>query len=250
MRNNIVYVHYEPLANMFKTAGLSASDVLNASPASFRHLLLLPPVDEDEFIDPHTGLNEISGEAAVTTFLRSKGARTRSWLDYKHASYLRDLLPTEVAELLYLGFAKTHITPPFYYKLQNELVFLPLKDGQVTMYFRTLERFSATLAVGMVRHLRLAANDQPFWLRLRAQHFPPVTTKVLARLYPLFEDGVLMDFSRTSFSRDEVAVPLYRVKRRFVFAQPLDQDGLAGVGTVRLQRATNQWHLRLKEVAE
>lgn len=250
MRNNIVYVHYEPLANMFKTAGLSASDMLNGSPAPFRHLLLLPPVDEDEFIDPHTGLNEISGVGAVTDFMRSKAARTRSWLDYKHASYLRDLLPSEIAELLYLGFAKTHITPPFYYKLQNELVFLPLSDGQVTMYFRTLAHFSTTLAVGIVRHLRLAANDQPFWLRLRAQHFPPVPTKLLAKLYPLFEDGVLLDFSRTRFSRTQVAVPLFRVTRRFVLAQPLDQDGLSALGAVTLTRASGQWHLQLKAVAQ
>lgn len=250
MRNNIVYVHYEPLANMFKTAGLSASDVLNATPTPFRHLLLLPPVDEDEFIDPHTGFNEVSGEAAVTDFLRTKAARTRSWLDYKHASYLRDLLPTEIAELLYLGFAKTHITPPFYYKLQNELVFLPLQDGQVTMYFRTLDRFSVTLAAGIVRHLRLAANDQPFWLRLRAQHFPQVPTSVLADLYPLFEDGVLMDFSKTKFSRTQVKVPLHRVRRRFVLEQPLDQDGLEEIGEVALTRATNQWRLRLKTVAD
>ena len=251
MRNTLVYVHYEPLANMFLTAGISASDVLNSAPTPFRHLLLLPPVDEDEFIDPHTGFNEVSGEEAVKTFMRSKAARTRSWLDYRHANYLRELLPTEIAELLYLGFTKTHIPPPYYYKLQNQLVFLPMPNDMVTMYFRTTKRFSQTLATAIVRHLRLAANDQPFWLRLRAQHFPAVSTTVLADLFPLFEEGVLLDFSRGLFSRDQVKIPLYQVQNRFVPEQPLDQDGLKRVGELSLIRETNQWQLRLREkVAE
>ncbi|WP_225048026.1 hypothetical protein [Lacticaseibacillus kribbianus] len=243
MRNTVIYVHYEPLAHLFLTAGISASDILEATPTPFRHLLLLPPVDPDEFIDPHTGFNEVSGAEAVTAFLRSKKARDRCWLDYKHGSYLRELLPTEIAELLYLGHAKTHIQPPYYYKLQNQLVYLPLNNEMVTMYFRRRDQFSATLSAALVRHLRLAANDQPFWLRLGAQHFAAAPKAVIDLLYGAFEEGVLMDFSRGIFSRDQVIIPLARPKTRFLPDQAMTPDQVVRLGDLILARSTDQWHV-------
>ncbi|MCI2033694.1 MAG: hypothetical protein LKJ69_10005 [Lactobacillus sp.] len=246
MRNSVIYVHYEPLAHMFLTAGISASDVLSATPTPLRHLLLLPPINEDEFIDPHTGFNEISGEAAVAEFLRSKDARDRSWLDYKHGTYLRELMPTEVAELLYLGHAKTHIQPPFYYKLQNNLVFLPLRNDMVTMYCRQVSFFSRTLAAAIVKHLRWAANDQPFWLRLRQQHFQPVPEATLSDLLPSLEDGVLFDFGGGIFSRDQVRIPLLTLTDRFVPDQPLDLDNASQFGELVLGRKGNAWQLEMK----
>ncbi|MFD1430991.1 hypothetical protein [Lacticaseibacillus mingshuiensis] len=247
MRDSLIYVHYEPLAHMFLTAGIGAADILEAHPAPLRHLLLLPPIDEDEFIDPHTGFNELSGEEAVTTFLRGKEARTRNWLDYKHGSYLRELTPTEIAELLYLGHAKTHIQPPFYYKLQNNMVHLPLRNGMVTLYFRQLAQFSSTLASAVVRHLRLAANDQPFWLRLRQQHFPPLTPEVVGQLYPLLEDGILFDFSRGIFSQGSVTIPLLALADRFVPDRLPDPAGVTQRGDLVLDREAGTWQLALHE---
>ncbi|WP_390408026.1 hypothetical protein [Lacticaseibacillus jixiensis] len=246
MRNSVIYVHYEPLAHMFLTAGISASDVLTATPSPMRHLLLLPPINEDEFIDPHTGFNEISGVEAVSTFLRSKDARDRSWLDYKHGTYLRELMPTEIAELLYLGHAKTHIQPPFYYKLQNNLVFLPLRNDMVTIYARQTSFFSRMLAASIVKHLRWAANDQPFWLRLRQQHFAPVPEKVLDQLFANLEDGVLFDFGGGLFSRDLVRVPLVNLADRFVPDQPLEMDQAVLFGELILDRKANVWRYELK----
>lgn len=243
MRNTLIYVHYEPLAHLFLTAGLSASDVLAAARVPFRHLLLLPPVSDDEFIDPHTGFNEISGAEAVAAFLRSKQARDRSWLDYKHGTYLRELTPSEIAELLYLGHAKRHIQPPYYYKLQNQIVYLPLASGMVTLYVRKLELFSQALSAAIVRTLRLAANDQPFWLRLRSQHFPAVPPSVVEALYPAFEDGLILDFSRGLFSRDQVKIPLVHNKGRFVPDQLLTPDLVERRGELVLVRATGQWRV-------
>ncbi|WP_225352337.1 hypothetical protein [Lacticaseibacillus nasuensis] len=127
MRDSLIYVHYEPLAHMFATAGVTASDVLTAHSRPWHHLLLLPPVSDDELIDPHTGFNVVSGQQEITTWLRSKEARNRAWLDFRHGPYLQELTPNEIAELLYLAHMRTHIQPPFYYKLQNSLVFIPQK---------------------------------------------------------------------------------------------------------------------------
>lgn len=246
MHNSVIYVHYEPLAHMFMTAGITASDVLAANPQGFEHLLLLPPVDDQTLIDPHTGFNQIDGRDETANFLRGKNARSRSWLDFKHGSYLEELTPTEVAELLYLGHAKTHIQPPFYYKLQNNLVYLPLRNEMVTIYFRALTTFAQTLAMAIVKHLRWAANDQPFWLRLRQQHFPTPPVKLLMSTLPLLEDGVLFDFGHGIFSRDAVRIPLLMMNDRFIPERQEDQETGAQLGELILDRKGRKWQLKLK----
>ena len=72
MRNALIYVHHEPLAHLFLTYGISASDLLNSQQKLPEHLLLLPPVNEQEQIDPHTWFNIIDGADQVRDFLRSK----------------------------------------------------------------------------------------------------------------------------------------------------------------------------------
>lgn len=243
MRNALVYVHYEPLAHLYLTAGISASDLLVASQPPMRHLLLLPPVDETDFIDPHTGFNEISGAEAVSSFLQSKEARDRSWLDYQHGAYLRELTPTEIAELLYLGHAKTHIQVPFYYKLQNNLVYLPNRNQMVTLYVRHQVTFDKALAAAIDRHLRWAANDQPFWLRLRQQQLTPVPAKITHQLTHLLEEGVVFDFGHAVFSRDTVQLPLLTLTSRYTTDTVVDADHSHQVGQLSLDRAVEAWSL-------
>lgn len=243
MRDSLIYVHYEPLAHMFATAGVTASDVLTAHSRPWHHLLLLPPVSDDELIDPHTGFNVVSGQQEITTWLRSKEARNRAWLDFRHGPYLQELTPNEIAELLYLAHMRTHIQPPFYYKLQNSLVFIPQKSELATLYFRQTRQFDETLSAAIVRHLRLAANEQPFWLRLRQQDFPSVAAPVMTALYPLLEEGVMLDFGAGVFSKANVVVPLLTPRGRFV---PERQDELAQSqrrGQLELDRTSGTWRL-------
>lgn len=171
MRNAMIYVRHEPLAHLFLTYGISASDLLSDHLKVPKHLLLLPPVDEQEQIDPHTWFNIIDGADQVQDFLRSKAGQTRCWLDYSSPRFLQELTPNEIAELLYLGHAKTHLSSPFYYKLQNELVYLPLRNGMVNMYLRNESLFATFLANAINKYMRRIANEEPFWLRLRQQHF-------------------------------------------------------------------------------
>lgn len=90
MRNALIYVHHEPLAHLFLTYGISASDLLNSQQKLPEHLLLLPPVNEQEQIDPHTWFNIINGKDQVRDFLRSKEGQTRCWLDYSRSRFCRN----------------------------------------------------------------------------------------------------------------------------------------------------------------
>ncbi|KRO17260.1 hypothetical protein IV56_GL000380 [Lacticaseibacillus saniviri JCM 17471 = DSM 24301] len=243
----MIYINFEPFAHLFLTYGLAASDIVHEPAKAPHHVLLLPPIDEDEFIDPHTGFNVISGQEAVSTFMRSQEASGRSWLDYQHGAYLQELTPSEIAELLYLGHMKTHMQSPFYYKLQNNFVVLPLHNAMTNLYFRHLSAFDFALSSAIRRHLRWAANEQPFWLRLRQQQFPIVPPETLKPLRQLMTDGIVFDFSHVIFSREHVKLPVIQPTQRFI----PERDVVGNqVGSLTLNRMTKQWQFDQNKVAE
>ena len=240
MRNALIYVHHEPLAHLFLTYGISASDLLNSHQKLPEHLLLLPPVNEQEQIDPHTWFNVINGKDQVRDFLRSKEGQTRCWLDYSRSRFLQELTPNEIAELLYLGHAKTHLNSPFYYKLQNELVYLPMRNGTVNMYLRHESLFEAFLAAAINKYLRRIANEQPFWLRLRQQHFSHLSHGAYTQLLPLLEDGVVFDFRHVQFSRERITIPLLALHERFIPDGIFPDETARKLGKLVLMRQKNQ----------
>lgn len=250
MRNAMIYVHHEPLAHLFLTYGISASDLLNSQQKIPSHLLLLPPVNEQEQIDPHTWFNIINGRDQVREFLRSKEGQTRCWLDYARPRFLQELTPNEIAELLYLGHVKTHLSSPFYYKLQNELVYLPLRNGMVNMYLRHETLFEAFLAAAINKYLRRIANEQPFWLRLRQQHFSPLSDEAYTQLFPLMEDGVLFDFRNVRFSREQIRIPLLEPSNRFIPDSAFPDNAVRKLGKLVLMRQKNQWQMVPTETAK
>lgn len=242
MRRSIIYIHYEPFAHLFVTAGISADDLI-ASEETFSRLLVLPPIDDNLPLDPTTGFNLVSGDEEVRTFMRSREARKNSWLDCGEGAYLQEMTPREVAELLYLAHAKTHLQPPFYSKLQNQLAYVPSGDDLTRLYIRRLSLFERTLAQAILRRLRLAANEQPFWLRLRGLDFLSPNQAVLRALMPYFEDGALLDFSAASFFREAAEVPLFHAKNHLQALDDAPMDAADKLGELHYDSEQQSWEL-------
>lgn len=120
MRGNFIYISLEPVTNMIYSLGILPADFLNGIPAIPNQLLLLNEESgNDVEINPHTRLQTITGQAQIRRYLLGKHDHAVKWLDYAHGDDLDFLLPTEIAELLYLAHMDTHIRKPFYAKLQN-----------------------------------------------------------------------------------------------------------------------------------
>ena len=49
------------------------------------------------------------------------------WIDFSDVTMLKELTPLEISELLYFGHMKNSLHSPFFYKLQNDFVFLNLQ---------------------------------------------------------------------------------------------------------------------------
>lgn len=199
MNADIVYVHLETVSNLILSYGVSLQDFAGALPRVPNHLLLLTPVDLDDEVDPHTGFNVISGSPAV-------------------------------AQLLYLGHAYTHLASPFYYKLQNDYVYLDLPDGTVKTYYRHLNQFYVVLNRSLKRHLQEKYPDLRFLFRRRSliQNVDPA---VLRQLEPLFIDGALLSFEHVDIRQRQIHIPIWYLNSHFKIMnddwQNTDQEQVA-----------------------
>ena len=161
MRGNFIYISLEPVTNMIYSLGILPADFLNGIPAIPNQLLLLNEESgNDVEINPHTRLQTITGQAQIRRYLLGKHDHAVKWLDYAHSDDLDFLLPTEIAELLYLAHMDTHIRTPFYAKLQNNYVSLSLRDGFYKTYYRHLGDVDHVLEVSIKRHLRAMHNNR------------------------------------------------------------------------------------------
>ncbi|MBA5770603.1 hypothetical protein H3285_29620, partial [Escherichia coli] len=69
------------------------------------------------------------------------------WIDFEDVELLNQLTPQEVAEMLYLAHTRRHLRSPFYYKLQNNFVYLTREDGRYNkVYYRNLNHFYMLLS--------------------------------------------------------------------------------------------------------
>lgn len=149
MRNNLVYVHVEKVSHLTLTYGISNLDFFRGVELKPQNLLSLNNVDPNQEIDIYSGFNMFLEDTDVKKFLTRNTEQNINWIDFDEVNDLEALTPREVAELLYLGHAYTHIKSPFYYKLQNNYVYLTLPNGAKKVYYRYLPHFYQVLATSL-----------------------------------------------------------------------------------------------------
>lgn len=249
MNADVVYVHLETVSNLILSYGVSLQDFAGALPRVPNHLLLLTPVDLDDEVDPHTGFNVISGSPAVAAYLTDAHITTRKWIDFAHAPYLDEVTPNEVAQLLYLGHAYTHLASPFYYKLRNDYVYLDLPDGTVKTYYRHLDQFYVVLNRSLKRHLQEKYPDLRFLFRRRSS-IQNVDQTVLRQLEPLFIDGALLSFEHVDIRQRQIHIPIWYLNSHFKIMnddwQNTEQEQVAELIYDHDQK---KWHLNILKPA-
>jgi hypothetical protein len=242
MANAVLYVHLETVSNLTVSYGMNADDFLAGIPDMPHHLLLLTPVNSQEIVDPHTGFNVISGVEDVERYLRDTKITPKKWIDYQHTLYLDQITPQEVAEMLYLGHAYNHLTPPFYYKLGNQYVYLDRPDGTQKIYYRNLDQFFVSLDHAIARHIREREVEQRFWRMLRNDTVAPLPDHLWVTLRPFLIDGVLFSFDEIRMHQKDYQIPLYRLRRKLLIT---DQTWLRGeddlVGHLTYSRKQHTW---------
>lgn len=222
--------------------------MLSTASPNPRHLLLLPPVTDDYTINQHTGFNVIDGASDVERFLLSDEGKKHAWLDMRERDFADDLLPQEIAELLYLAHKKTHMTLPFYYKLQNEYARVPMPTGLVNSYWRHPDEFAAVLSAAVNRQLQTLLSAHPFWAigNRHNRGMIPLKAQLQSQWHDMLPDGLGFDFGRAKVNNAEVRIPILRIQeRQLLLGVDESADNAQELGYLLLDRKARKWHLDL-----
>ena len=171
------------------------------------------------------------------------------WLDYAHSDDLDFLLPTEIAELLYLAHMDTHIRTPFYAKLQNNYVSLSLRDGFYKTYYRHLGDVDHVLEVSIKRHLRAMHNNR--WVFARPLAISDVPHEILLQLTQGLMDGMIVAFDQLVERRRVYVIPVRAITHpEHQNAWYTQEDVYADsreVASLRYDLTTREWALSIHD---
>lgn len=246
MRNDIVYVHLDKVSHLTLTYGIGIRDFIGGIPHLPENVLSLAPVDPNQEIDIYSGFNMYIGVENVKAFLLDRTLKNLRWIDFDNSFDLESLTPQEVSEMLYLGHAFTHLKSPFYYKLQNNFVYLTLPNGANKVYYRFLPNFYHVMIQALTDHLGRAYREKRTFLRLR-YHIQEIPAALAKQLLPLLISGAVFDFGNLKLQGPELTVPIlaapdsvYQLK----WHEPtmmIEKSNL--VGRLKYQMNTGTWDL-------
>ncbi|MCP0886840.1 hypothetical protein LB941_05740 [Ligilactobacillus sp. WILCCON 0076] len=207
MRGNIFYIRMENVSHMVLSYGITIRDFMSALSFFPPNILLINKVDSTREIDINTGFNMILGAENVQAYLLSKQTKNQKWIDFDDIRDLEYITPREVSELLYLGHAYTNLQSPFYYKLQNNFIFLTLPNGALKVYYRRLDVFYSIFVQAVTKKILEVYRERKPILSLRL-HVEPLEKKIGEQLAVLFAEGLVLDFSRLYIANKKIQLPL------------------------------------------
>ncbi|MHC9537394.1 hypothetical protein ACVQ8P_06350 [Dellaglioa sp. BT-FLS60] len=210
MRDNLVYIHIETVSHLILSYGISRADFITSIPKLPTNILSLNPVDYENEIDIATGFNTVTGEEDIARYLNKGTVGVKqNWIDFDSQDDLELITPREISEFLYLGHAFSHIQSPFYYKLQNDYVFLTLPNDALKIYYRYLNQFYNVFSKSVIRHVNRSYREKNGLFRRRPMTLKKVSKHIIEELMPLFIEGVALDFSVMTVNNTKISVPIY-----------------------------------------
>lgn len=219
MFENYIYALVDSVSNHVLSRGIQFNHFQTAMNRKPQNLLLLNGPDDLGVFDDYTRFNVINGEEKVKEFLIEQAKLTNpnvKWIDFNSIELYHQLTPDEIAELLYLAHANRHLRSPFFYKLQNNYVCLPLENKQLKVYYRHINEFYFQLSNVIRERTQQQKIDKKLLFSLRStvarQHRNVVIPSMglMQSLRPLLYEGVILDFKLVSTNvNGPIIIPIY-----------------------------------------
>lgn len=161
-----IYVHIDHVINNVATSGISFCDFLNGVGQPPENILLIKHNIEDASYNAHTAFHYL--EPGDLANISKENFNPLCWIDFEDVELLNQLTPQEVAEMLYLAHTGRHLRSPFYYKLQNNFVYLTREDGRYNkVYYRNLNHFYMLLSYVIARKTAELVNEKGIFRLVR-----------------------------------------------------------------------------------
>ncbi|SEL12231.1 hypothetical protein SAMN04488700_0467 [Carnobacterium iners] len=252
MISDYIYVHLDGVTNSVLCKGIifkNYDEIIRKIPENI--LLLNASKDIGEF-EPHTGFQMIHGVEKVRNYLKDNIDGNSSYafkcIDFESMELLRQLTPVEISELLYVAHAHTHLHSPFYYKLQNNYIYLSMTDNFKKIYFRYLEQFYDFLNDSLTKSLELKCNEKKKFFQKETK-IQPAPKELIRQLIPLLREGVLFSFTQIQVQQQICEIPIFLVEDRLRdLNQVFSKKDL--IGTIYYDKNQSKWSFKEESLLE
>lgn len=207
MQGNFIYINWEQVNNLVIAYGITSADFVNGMPEVPQRIVLIDGKLEGNQVNGHTRFQTVTGQNSVREFLLSRTDSPKMWLDYHESDDLDLMMPSEIAELLYMAHMGTHYHLPLYLKLQNAYAYLGTNTGFVKVYYRKMATFEHILDISLKRHLRLLHSNR--WMMFnRPFSVSEVPKEIIQKVQTAFSEGLVFAFDQAVERRRRYLIPL------------------------------------------
>lgn len=245
MTEQIIYIHYDTVGNNVISKGIvnqNKNSLLKRLP---HNLLLIHPAAKAGVYDRFTGFRIVKGQEAVKEFL-DNGMKSPdslgAWIDFANMEMLHQLTPVEISELLYIAHAHNYLHSPFYYKLQNNYIYLSLPNHFTKMYFRYLEEFLDQFADSITQRMQKKVNEKRRFFQ-KEKVIAPFIVERKKDLVTLFREGVCLSFRQLEITDGVYQIPIFVCEDNLSLVdQPFDQEDRIGI--LSYDSNSEEWNLQ------
>lgn len=213
-----------------------------------QNIILANAPEEFGRYDVQTDFKILRGQDEVYDYFdlcHKEGRRLSNWIDFDSVDMMHQLAPVEISELLYLFHASKALRSPFFYKLQNNYVYLTLPNGLNKTYYRHMTHFYPRFQRALSEHMTQLLNENRAWFHKRMKPANRLPIDLLEALSPLFVSGLKIDFKQAHLTDDQWHLPLFIIEDELTnLTRNLSLD--QAIGSLIYQSERGQWDLTIK----
>ncbi len=211
--HNFVYIVVNSRDRYVLSSGYDFADFTHCLQEPLNNLLLLKHHYQNPAFHYVTQMDYIPKES-VNDLLQSETYKTGHfcWVDFEDIFNLDTLEGQELAELLFLGHTKRHLTPPFYQELNNQFAYLTDQDGVLNRtYYKNWNDFYTILGGVLVKKLAEVRPERSWLPFQKKKSYPRVPATILHQLSTVLTEGVVFSFSMAKIERSTAEIPFWVV---------------------------------------
>lgn len=206
-----IYVHYDSVTNHIMTRGINL--VLEDFEPRYlpTNMILAQAPSEVGRFDATTNFKILRNQVEVAKYFEaSQNAELRmsNWIDFENIESMHQLTANEIAEILYLFHANKGLKSAFFYKLQNNYVYLTLPNGLLKVFYRFVTHFYPRFQRVMNLHMSNLVNESRSLFFMRKERVKPIPLNIVEQVAPLFSSGLKINFVQAIQTGSYWKVPL------------------------------------------
>ncbi|MBG9980778.1 hypothetical protein HZY91_06740 [Facklamia sp. DSM 111018] len=246
-----LYVHYDSVTNHFMTRGITMTVKDFSQQYLPQNIILANAPEEFGRFDVQTDFKILRGQGEVFDYIdlcHKEQRRMSNWIDFDSIEMMHQLTPYEISELLYLFHANKALRSPFFYKLQNNYVYLTMPNGLTKTYYRHMVHFYPRFQRSISEHMEEMLNENAHWLMRRKHKVSPLPLEIVERLSPLFMNGLKIDFKQAYAIHNDWYLPLYIIEDELTHLTRMLPKELQ-IGELIYQENLSSWNLKNKIIS-